>query len=434
MLTSGRLVDFDRNIAPLVAAGLISAAGSVAGAGINSASQSIANKKSWKYTQRAMKLQQQYALEQMQKQYELNMQANKEYFDYQNAYNEPSKVFERYMKAGINPAAVLGSSGVGVNATMSGTPSSTTGTPSGPSADFDWKPVDASMLGSGAASAGSLMLEGRRTESEVQRNEAAADRDNAEAGKLRGDTHSQEYRKAADELDLLIKDKEKRSMDDRHAIDVAQSRILRNNAELSDWTLGGSIDAVIASQQMTIEEAKRSRMLTPAYSAILNGQIALQTAQAYYYGSNGSYFSELADLTALEVQQLAKEIDNNWTKRYEITLPDGRKERWSMQDFMNVTQQNRTTASFYEPEEARGKAQQSVEWKRREIFNALVGILGQGIIARGLRGRGQVGTTTTDMGNTYENVRRYNAKGEYIGGTRVTRGQVTPGKTYTEKY
>ena len=227
-----------------------------------------------------MKLQQQYALEQMQKQYELNMQANKEYFDYQNAYNEPSKVFERYMKAGINPAAVLGSSGVGVNATMSGTPSSTTGTPSGPSADFDWKPVDASMLGSGAASAGSLMLEGRRTESEVQRNEAAADRDNAEAGKLRGDTHSQEYRKAADELDLLIKDKEKRSMDDRHAIDVAQSRILRNNAELSDWTLGGSIDAVIASQQMTIEEAKRSRMLTPAYSAILNGQIALQTAQA----------------------------------------------------------------------------------------------------------------------------------------------------------
>lgn len=434
MLTSGRLVNLDRNIAPLVAAGLISAAGSVAGAGINSASQSVANKKSWKYTQKAMKLQQQYALEQMQKQYELNMQANKEYFDYQNAYNEPSKIFERYMKAGISPAAVLGSSGVGVNATMSGTPSSATGTPSGPSADFDWEPADASMLGSGAASAGSLMLEGRRTESEVRRNDAAADRDNAEAGKLRGDTHSQEYRKAADELDLLIKDKEMRSMDDRHAIDVAQSRILRNNAELSDWTLGGSIDAVIASQQMTIEEAKRSRMLTPVYSGILNGQIALQTAQAYYYGSSGSYFSELADLTALEVQQLAKEIDNNWTKRYEITLPDGRKERWSMQDFMNVTQQNRTTASFYEPEEARGKAQQSVEWKRREIFNALVGILGQGIIARGLRGRGQAGTTTTDMGNTYENVRRYNAKGEYIGGTRVTRGQVTPGKTYTEKY
>ena len=232
MLISGRLVNFDRNIAPLVAAGLISAAGSAVGAGINATSQSVANKKGWKYTQKAMKLQQQYALEQMQKQYELNMQANKEYFDYQNAYNEPIKIFERYMKAGINPAAVLGSSGVGVNATMSGSPSSSVGTPSGPSADFDWRPTDMSMLGSGAASAGQLMLEGRRTESEVQRNRAAADRDDAEAGKLRGETHSQEYRKAADELDLLIKDKEARSMDDRHAIDVAQSRILRNNAEL----------------------------------------------------------------------------------------------------------------------------------------------------------------------------------------------------------
>ena len=145
-------------IPALVGAGLAAAAGSVASAGINATSQSIANKKSWKYTQKAMKLQQQYALEQMQKQYELNMQANKEYFDYQNAYNEPSKVFERYMKAGINPAAVLGSSGVGINATMSGTPSSATGTPSGPNADFDWNPADFSALGTGAASAGSLML------------------------------------------------------------------------------------------------------------------------------------------------------------------------------------------------------------------------------------------------------------------------------------
>lgn len=382
-------------------------------------------RRQWRYRQKEMKLQQQYALEQMAKNAELSYVNWQKQFDYENEYNLPASVMERYRQAGITPAAVLGSSGVGVNATMSGGSAPSFGA-SGPSSSFT---QPAAYAGDPTAFALNEM-----NRSAIKRNDAAAARDTAEAGKLRGDTHSQEYRKAADELDLLIKDKEKRSMDDRHAIDVAQSRILRNNAELSDWTLGGSIDAVIASQQMTIEEAKRSRMLTPAYSAILNGQIVLQIAQAYYYGSNGSYFSELADLTALEVQQFAKEIDNNWTKRYEITLPDGRKERWSMQDFMNVTQQNRAIASFYEPEEARGNAQQSVEWKRREIFNALVGILGQGIIARGLRGRGQTGTTTTDMGNTYENVRRYNAKGEYIGGTRVTRGQVTPGKTYTEKY
>lgn len=382
-------------------------------------------RRQWRFRQKEMKLQQQYALEQMAKNAELSYANWQKQFDYENEYNLPTAVMDRYRQAGITPASVLGSSGVGVNATMSGGSAPSFGA-SGPSSSFT---QPAAYAGDPTASALNEM-----NRSAVNRNDAAADRDNAEAGKLRGDTHSQEYRKAADELDLLIKDKETRSMDDRHAIDVAQSRILRNNAELSDWTLGGSIDAVIASQQMTIEECKRSRVLTPFYSSILNGQIVLQTAQAYYYGSSGSYFSELADLTALDVQQLAKEIDNNWTKRYEITLPDGRKERWSMQDFMNVTQQNRTTASFYEPEEARGKAQQSIEWKRREIFNALVGILGQGIIARGLRGRGRAGTTTTDMGNTYENVRRYNSKGEYIGGTRVTRGQITPGKTYTEKY
>lgn len=208
-------------IPALVGAGLAAAAGSVASAGINAASQSVANKKSWKYTQKAMKLQQQYALEQMQKQYELNMQANKEYFDYQNAYNEPSKVFERYMKAGINPAAVLGSSGVGINATMSGTPSSTAGTPSGPSADFDWKPVDASMLGSGAASAGRLMLEGRRTESEVQRNEAAAARDTAEADRVNAQNVGKEAYTYAFELENQLR---------RANIEDAKARAEYNNA------------------------------------------------------------------------------------------------------------------------------------------------------------------------------------------------------------
>ena len=67
-----------------------------------------------------MALQQKYALEQMQKQSELSYANWQRQFDYENAWNEPTKVFDRYLKAGVTPAAVLGSSGVGVNATMSG--------------------------------------------------------------------------------------------------------------------------------------------------------------------------------------------------------------------------------------------------------------------------------------------------------------------------
>ena len=77
-------------------------------------------RRQWRFQKKQMKLQQQYALEQMQKQSELSYANWQKQFDYENAYNDPTKVFDRYLKAGVTPAAVLGSSGVGVNATMSG--------------------------------------------------------------------------------------------------------------------------------------------------------------------------------------------------------------------------------------------------------------------------------------------------------------------------
>lgn len=65
-----------------------------------------------------MALQQQYALEQMSKSAEFQLAHDKQMFDYQNAYNDPSAVLERNLAAGLNPAAVLGQSGVGVSATI----------------------------------------------------------------------------------------------------------------------------------------------------------------------------------------------------------------------------------------------------------------------------------------------------------------------------
>lgn len=71
-------------------------------------------RRQWKYQRKAMALQQQYALEQMQKQFEYQQQQ----FDYENAYNDPSAVMARFRKAGINPSAVMGSSGASMSATM----------------------------------------------------------------------------------------------------------------------------------------------------------------------------------------------------------------------------------------------------------------------------------------------------------------------------
>lgn len=84
----------------------------------------------WKYQRKAMALQQQYALEQMQKQYEYQ----RSQFDYENEYNSPVNMFERYRLAGINPSAVLGSSGASMSGTMPmpGAPSGSSVSPGSP--------------------------------------------------------------------------------------------------------------------------------------------------------------------------------------------------------------------------------------------------------------------------------------------------------------
>ncbi|WGL31013.1 DNA pilot protein [Dipodfec virus UOA04_Rod_656] len=412
---------------PLLAIGLITGGANVIGSAINAGSQASSNAANYRNQSKLMGLQHEYAMKQMSRQYELLTKFNKEYFDYQNSYNDPSAVMSRFAKAGLSPAAVLGASGVGINATSTAAPAGSIGTPSGPSHNYSHRALDFSGIGASFAEGLQSALMMKQTNSTVDRNAAAAERDRAEARYMQGETHSQDYRAIIDSLEVEAKDKYNRSLDDRHEIDVAQSRILRNSAELSDWTLGGSIDAAIASQQITIEESKRARQLTPVYSQILEAQVSLQTAQAYYYGSQGQYFSELRHMTQLEAYELSREIQNNWHTKYEITLPDGSKHLWSMRDFMNATEQNRAIESFYSPEEARGKAQQSLEWKRREIFQQLMHFAGQAAFAKILHGSGQTTFETQNTpGETYERRHVLNKDGEVVGSTIVTRGNFTP--------
>lgn len=128
-------------------------AGSVASAGQGLLGQLFGGwtaRRQWKYVRKQMELQQKYQLEQMQKQYDYAIQR----FDYENAYNEPSKVFERYAAAGINPAAVLGSSGASLSGTMPGAgTTSSTGMPSAPGTVGQAVQPHASGLGNPVAAA-----------------------------------------------------------------------------------------------------------------------------------------------------------------------------------------------------------------------------------------------------------------------------------------
>ena len=106
------------------------------------------------------------------------------------------------MKAGITPAAVLGSSGVGVNATISGGSSGSVGAsgPSGGSFDFS-SPLSP---GVGSAAAG-VALEAMGVNSTIERNKAAANLDNAQADDIRNKMPTKEQGQALIELEKQLK-------------------------------------------------------------------------------------------------------------------------------------------------------------------------------------------------------------------------------------
>jgi len=155
-------------------------------------------RRQWRFQQKQMKLQQKYALEQMQKQSELSYANWQRQFDYENSYNDPSKVFDRYLKAGVTPAAVLGSSGVGVNATMSGGSASmpSASGPSGgaPVAPSGFAPADPTSIAQNMVA-----------QSAVDRNTAAANLDNAQADDIRNKMPTREQGQALIELEKQLK-------------------------------------------------------------------------------------------------------------------------------------------------------------------------------------------------------------------------------------
>lgn len=197
-----RLIDFKSYVEPVSTGAMIGAGALSAGGQVASGLFKPSLKKQWRYQQKQMKLQQQYALEQMQKQGEINYANWQKQFDYENAYNDPAKVFNRYLKAGVTPAAVLGSSGVGINATMSGGSSGSVGAsgPSGGSFDFS------SPLPPGAGSAAaSVALEAMGVNSTIERNKAAANLDNAQADDIRNKMPTREQGQALIELEKQLK-------------------------------------------------------------------------------------------------------------------------------------------------------------------------------------------------------------------------------------
>ena len=318
-----RLIDFKSYVEPVSTGAILGAAGLSAGGQVASGLFKPSLRRQWKYQQKQMKLQQQYALEQMQKQGEINYANWQKQFDYENAYNDPTKVFDRYLKAGITPAAVLGSSGVGVNATMSGGSSGSVGAsgPSGGSFDFS-SPLPS---GVGSAAAG-VTLEAMGVNSTIERNKAAANLDNAQADDIRNKMPTKEQGQALIELEKQLK----------QANIGSQSSLARYYGELAinqeaynkyaDLAATYDFQRIQAAYSEQVERTRRIRAENDAEIPLLEQSAAANLAylRAVADAANASARESRSHADILDIQQkdMQRMFEVTWETPVKVPLVD----------------------------------------------------------------------------------------------------------------
>lgn len=392
-------------------------------------------RRQWRFQQKQMKLQQQYALEQMQKQSELSYANWQKQFDYENAYNDPSKVFDRYLKAGVTPAAVLGSSGVGVNATMSGG-SAATPSASGPSGGASISP--------GAFSAGdpTAIAQNMLAQSTVNRNSAAANLDNAQAQSISDqNVGKQLYTLMAQSRVALDQAAAKHNLAVADVLKV-QENIEKNALFISDATLLSSVDEKKNQAALVAAEVRRLNIENENLGVVMSAQAFMMKTQAVLNQILGEQAREAIESLRLNNLDTANELVRNWDKRFEVDIPNPQysanlrsgnpitrgnpgppsfKISMSLKDFYDKTVINEANASDFLPEQARIALRNAKVDPYVEISKALVGaaasIAGAGIIRGGMsRAAGTIsagGSSSSSAGSSLTT--RYDSRGNVVG-------------------
>lgn len=414
----GSASGFQSMLSPLWSSAF-SSFGSSAGSGLGDALfGGISARRQWKYMQKQMAKQQQYALEQMAKSAEYQLTHDKEMFDYQNAWNDPSKVFDRYLKAGVTPAGVLGSSGVGVNATMS---SGSGGAPSasGPSGG-------SGLIGSGKAFPGdpTALAQIEVAKSTSERNRAAANLDNASANDILNKLQPASYYKAVADLNKSVLE---HGVDNAEAVanmNKALATLYQADAEYADLMATYKFQDFVAQYSTHVEEYEQIRKYNVEYmDKVYAAQIALDFARAYESRESGKLLSTEAEISEVRLSDLQKWFEINWETN--IPVPE-------------VDSNGKLTG-------------QVVRMTGREIFSNLLGFQAAGA-QQGLSGnwfqiRSEKNAFGYQMANTAiraaasiassyvgaktltapvsssmeQSVEHYGSDGDYIGGTRVSR-------------
>lgn len=291
-----------------------SSAGSSAGGGLADALfGGISARRNWKYKQKEMALQQQYALEQMTKSAEFQLAHDKQMFDYQNAYNDPSAVLERNLDAGLNPAAVLGQSGVGVSATI---PTSSGGAPSGHG------PVASGSAGGLSALAGnpSAYADIQLKDAQEDRERSAASLNDAQADWYRSQTLDKDLRERLLKAQAGLAEAGITESTSRANLNTAITLSYSIDNELKDATFGYNLELVKADLGKAKEEYYQLKARTGYIDEQIEAELQLLTARALYLKSSASNQDQLARVNELTADDLENWFDVNWNTEVEVPI------------------------------------------------------------------------------------------------------------------
>lgn len=372
-------------------------------------------RRQWRYQQKQMALQQKYALEQMQKQSELSYANWQKQFDYENDYNNPSKVFERYLAAGVTPAAVLGSSGVGVNATVSGG-SAPMPSASGPSG------------GSGAIGAGGFapvdpasIAQNMVAKSTIDRNDAASNRDNAEADLMRGNTHTVEWRTDIDELDKQVREHDVNNAAALADLNRALADIHTADADYAELMATYKFQDFVAQYGKHVEEYNQIKKYNSKFfDQVYAAQIARDYAAAYNSAAAGDLSKAEIDIAKVRLSDLREWFRINWEA--EIDVPDVNEHGKPTGKNIKMTgrQIHERLAGLAA---AGGEQGLSAQWfSNRSEKNAFGYSMARTALAGAMAIGGMALTKGMSAPAAYEETREhYSPDGEFIGGTHVSR-------------
>lgn len=302
------------------ASGAASSFGSAAGSGVgNALFGGISAKRQWKYAQKQMALQQQYALEQMAKSAEYQLRHDKQMFDYENAYNNPSKVFERFAKAGISPAAVLGQSGASVGATV-GTGSGSAPSAAGPSASGAIGSAPA-FPGDPTAIAQNALLDATKRKAQEDARLSAA-----QATRIENETQGSSYYKAIADLNQQLLAHNVNDAKSMAAYHDALARIEQASAQYSDLTATYQFQQVISDYARSVEQYRRLKALNdaeiPVMAQMVAANLSLVLAQAYAANSRGSLDQVLGEQAKINLADLENWFSVNWTTPVDVPEVD----------------------------------------------------------------------------------------------------------------